>query len=89
MKPEPLLPKLPSLGELLKHPTVQRVVERVNQTTVAQRSAGFLEELRSNLVADGFMGAEENLNSIAREISQHVGKSLELGRLPDPQGTNV
>jgi len=48
-KPDPVLPKLPSLGELLKHPTVQSVVERVNQTTVAQRSAGFLEELRDNL----------------------------------------
>lgn len=48
-KPESLLPKLPSLGELLKHPTVQSVIERVNQTTVAQRSAGFLEELRDNL----------------------------------------
>ena len=46
---EPLLPKLPSLGELLKHPTVERVVKRVNQTTVAQRTAGFLEELRTNL----------------------------------------
>ncbi len=46
---EPLLPKLPSLGELLKHPTVERVVKRVNQTTVAQRAAGFLEELRTNL----------------------------------------
>lgn len=46
---EPLLPKLPSLGELLKHPTVERVVKRVNQTTVAQRAAGFLDELRTNL----------------------------------------
>ncbi len=43
------------------------------------------EDLRSNPVTDGFMSAEENLNSIAREISQHVGKSLELGRLPDPE----
>jgi seryl-tRNA(Sec) selenium transferase len=45
---DPLLP-LPSLGELLKHPTVERVVKRVNQTTVAQRAAGFLEELRTSL----------------------------------------
>lgn len=46
---DPLLPKLPALSELLQHPTVQRVVKRVNQTTVAQRATGFLEELRTNL----------------------------------------
>jgi len=42
-------------------------------------------ELRENPVVDGFMSAEESLNAIARQISQHVGKSLELGRLPDPE----
>ncbi len=43
------------------------------------------DELRQNPVTDGFMSAEENLNNIARVISQHIGKSLELGRLPDPE----
>lgn len=43
------------------------------------------EELRGNALTNDFMNAEEGLNNIAREISQHVGKSLELGRLPDPE----
>lgn len=53
MKPESPFSKLPSLSELLKHPTVQGVVERVNQTTVAQRATGFLEELQTSWKEQG------------------------------------
>ena len=41
--------------------------------------------LRENPVTGGFMSAEQSLNDIARQISQLVGKSLELGRLPEPE----
>ncbi len=55
MKPESPFPKLPSLGELLQHPTVQGVVERVNQTTIAQRAAGFWDELQTGWKEQGGM----------------------------------
>ncbi len=41
-------------------------------------------ELRSNPVAAAFMDAEETLNGIVSQVSRLVGKSLELGRLPEP-----
>ncbi|MCH7751811.1 MAG: hypothetical protein IH898_06610 [Planctomycetes bacterium] len=72
MKPEPLLPKLPSLGELLKHPTVQSVVERVNQTTVAQRAAGFLEELRTNLHKRTQRGVVPSIHQLAERLARRL-----------------
>ncbi len=53
MKSESPFSKLPSLSELLKHPTVQSVVERVNQTTIAQRATGFWEELQASWKEQG------------------------------------
>lgn len=50
MKFEPHLPQLPSIGELLEHPRVKGVVERINRSTVAQRAAGFIDELRTTVV---------------------------------------
>ncbi len=50
MKLEPRLPQLPSLNELLEHPRVKGLVERLNRSTIAQRAGGFLEEIRSSLV---------------------------------------
>ncbi len=32
-----------------------------------------------------FLSAQENLNSIAQMISKHVAKTLELGRVPEPE----
>ncbi len=49
MKIEPRLPQLPSLGELLDHPRVKGLVERVNRSTLAQRAGGFLEEIRVSI----------------------------------------
>ena len=43
------LSKLPSIGELLKHPRLQGVVDRINQTTLANRASRFLEETQSFL----------------------------------------
>lgn len=50
MKFDPHLPQLPSIGELLEHPRVKGVVERINRSTVAQRAGSFLEELRTTVV---------------------------------------
>lgn len=66
---EPLLPKLPSLGELLKHPTVERVVRRVNQTTVAQRAAGFIEELRVSISKRDLV---PSLQHLAERLAQRL-----------------
>ena len=40
--------------------------------------------LRANSVTAEFMDAEETLNGIVSQISKLVGKTLELGRLPEP-----
>jgi cell fate (sporulation/competence/biofilm development) regulator YlbF (YheA/YmcA/DUF963 family) len=40
--------------------------------------------LRANPVTAEFMDAEETLNGIVSQISKLVGKTLELGRLPEP-----
>lgn len=50
MKFEPHLPQLPSINELLEHPRVKGVVDRINRSTVAQRAGSFLEELRTTVV---------------------------------------
>lgn len=44
-----------------------------------------LEALKSDPVTGGFMQAEEALNGIVKQVSMFVGKTLELGRLPDPE----
>ncbi|MEM9659621.1 MAG: hypothetical protein AAF961_14775, partial [Planctomycetota bacterium] len=43
------LPKLPSISELMEHPRVQSLVSRINQSTLAQRATGFLEEVGDSL----------------------------------------
>lgn len=44
-----------------------------------------LKSLKSNPVTAGFMDAESTLNGMVRQISKYVGKTLELGRLPEPE----
>ncbi|MEM9281892.1 MAG: YlbF family regulator [Verrucomicrobiota bacterium] len=43
-----------------------------------------LQELKSNEVTSNFMDAEASLNGMLSQISKLVGKTLELGRLPNP-----
>ena len=43
------------------------------------------EALLGNPVARGFLDAQEELNSIQESIQSHVAKTLELGRLPQPE----
>lgn len=72
MKPDSPFSKLPSLSELLNHPNVQAVVKRVNQTTIAQRAAGFWEELQVNWQGQG------STPSVG-ELAERLAKRL-LGR---------
>jgi len=75
MKPDPPLSKLPSLGELLKHPTVARIVDQVNQTTIAQRATGFLEELRSNLPKSSGQGLVPSIHQLAERLARRLLES--------------
>ena len=43
-----------------------------------------LAALRGNSVTASFMDAEQTLNGIVSQVSRLVGKTLELGRLPEP-----
>jgi cell fate (sporulation/competence/biofilm development) regulator YlbF (YheA/YmcA/DUF963 family) len=44
-----------------------------------------LVKLKENPVTAGFMDAESTLNGIVQQVSKHVGKALELGRIPEPE----
>ena len=72
MKPDSPLPKLPSLGELLKHPTVERLVNQVNQTTIAQRATGFLEEIRANLPQPSIQGFVPSIHQLAERLARRL-----------------
>jgi len=45
---------------------------------------GEMAALRANPVTASFMDAEKILNGIVGQVSKLVGKTLELGRLPEP-----
>ncbi|NOY29858.1 MAG: hypothetical protein GXP28_06670 [Planctomycetes bacterium] len=75
MKPDPPLSKLPSLSELLKHPTIERIVDQVNQTTIAQRATGFLEELRSNLPKSSGQGLVPSIHQLAERLARRLLES--------------
>ncbi len=72
MKPESPFSKLPSLSELLNHPTVAQVVKRVNQTTVAQRAAGFLDELQASIRQRADWGNVPSLGQLAERLARRL-----------------
>ncbi len=72
MKPDSPFSKLPSLSELLGHPKVTQVVKRVNQTTIAQRAAGFLEELQTNLRQRIDHGNVPSLGQLAERLARRL-----------------
>ena len=77
MNPESPLSKLPSISELLKHPTVDKVVQRINQTTVAQRATGFLAEFQAGLLEKRDKGILPSLGHLAERLAQRLlGQSL-------------
>jgi seryl-tRNA(Sec) selenium transferase len=72
MKPDSPFSKLPSLNELLNHPTVAQVVKRVNQTTIAQRATGFLDELQTNLRHRWEQGHVPSLGQLAERFARRL-----------------
>jgi L-seryl-tRNA(Ser) seleniumtransferase len=72
MKLEPRLPQLPSLGELLEHPRVKGLVARVNQSTLAKRAGGFLEEMRASLVDRAGRVEMPSLTHLAERLARRL-----------------
>jgi L-seryl-tRNA(Ser) seleniumtransferase len=72
MKLEPRLPQLPSLGELLEHPRVKVLVERVNRSTLAQRAGGFLEEMRASLAERAGRVEMPSLTHLAERLARRL-----------------
>lgn len=71
-KPDSRLPSLPSISELINHPTVKGIVERLNQSTVAQRATGFLEELRNSLRERTEKGMVPTAEQLAERFARHL-----------------
>jgi len=89
MKSDPSpFPKLPSIGELLKHPSVEQIVDRVNQTTIAQRATGFLEELQTNFQDRTQQGVVPSIHQIAERLARRLLGS-EQGGSPAINATGV
>jgi seryl-tRNA(Sec) selenium transferase len=87
MKIEPRLPQLPSLGELLEHPRVKGLVERVNRSTIAQRAGGFLEEMRATLVEKAGHVEVPSLTHLAERLARRLlGEPLAAGPVINATG---
>ena len=71
-KIDPRIPNLPSINELLGHPTVRAVVDRLNQSTVAQLATGFLEELREGLLDRTEKGIVPTAEQLAERFARHL-----------------
>jgi len=71
MKLEPHLPQLPSIGDLLEHPRVKGVVQRINRSTLAQRATGFLDELRTSLASKS-AGEAPSLAHLAERLARRL-----------------
>lgn len=72
MKPDSPFSKLPSLSDLLGHPAVSQVIKRVNQTTIAQRAASFLEEFQTNLRNRFDPGQLPSLGQLAERFARRL-----------------
>lgn len=71
-KIDPRLPSLPSLEDLLAHPTVQGAVDRLNQTTIAQRATGFIDELRESLADRAGSGIVPTAEQLAERLVRRL-----------------
>ena len=72
MKTESQFPKLPSVSELLRHPTVEKVVARVNQSTIAGRATGFLAEVQASWREASEKGVVPSLGQMAERLAQRL-----------------
>jgi L-seryl-tRNA(Ser) seleniumtransferase len=87
VKIEPRLPQLPSLGELLEHPRVKGLVERVNRSTIAKRAGGFLEEIRASLAARAGRMELPSLAQLAERLARRLlGDAASAGPIINATG---
>lgn len=78
MKTSDLLQKLPTVAELLETPQIKRLVERVNQSTVATGVRSVLEDVR---VEYNRAKAQDQAPSIA-ELAERIARRVLLGDEP-------
>ena len=76
MSSESKLPKLPSTKELLGHPRVKSVIERLSQSTVASRAADFYDDLRKTV--------SEKTNNFELPSLPHLAEQFAQRLLGDP-----
>ncbi len=74
--------RLTEQGEHLHHKQAQGV--ELTEQEIAEFERG-REALLNNPVARGFLDAQEALEELRERINRFVGKTLELGRLPNPE----
>lgn len=72
MKLDPHLPQLPSIAELLEHPRVKGVVERINRSTVAQRATEFIEELRHSIAQRTGLHETPSVAHLAERLARRL-----------------
>ena len=65
-------PRLPSINDLLTHPTVTGLVDRLNQTTIAQRASGFLDELRQSVSERTPRGMMLSVEEVAQRFARRL-----------------
>ena len=88
--PESRLPNLPSVEDLLAHPTVSGVVEKLNQSSLVQHATGFLEELRQGLVDRAPEGIVPTVEELARKFARRLqGRGDRAGQLINATGMVV
>ncbi|MCA9238296.1 MAG: hypothetical protein KDA44_22645 [Planctomycetales bacterium] len=68
----PHLPKLPSVQELLDHPRVKGVVQRLNQSTLAQRAGSFLDDVRDSVAKRAGEWEMPSVGQIAERFARRV-----------------
>lgn len=71
------LSKLPSVSELLKHPRLQGMVHRINQTTLAHRTTSFVEEMQSYLRRRA--GQVPSIHELAERFARHLSGEQRSG----------
>ena len=68
----PHLPKLPSVQELLDHPRVRGVVERINRSTLVQRAGSYLDDLRETVAKRAEQFELPSLANLAERFARRL-----------------
>ena len=74
MKSSDLLRNLPSVSELLGHPQVKSVVERLNQSVATTKVRGFLDDLRTELAQRADNLPMPTLREVVDRVTRYVAR---------------